>query len=256
MNDIQSILKANNPLLIYKNPKDTEGEVGSSKYKYKTEIFFGGLNSDEIFVGIPTIALNNGEDVRVLFPNEARLRNLTYAVQITANVFVRITRQPRQTDEERAGKIIPPPVVTEMTIENMNLCNMPLMLHSRYCILNEKPSTVLRQMGECQYDQGGYFIIDGSEKVLITRQEGAFNTLWITEQPSDPKNQFYASISSLNPVSRDVKRVSFFWTRERNKGVYFFGKVVGSKYKPSVLEVSIPFVLKPIPIFVLFLLGK
>ena len=251
-NDIQSILKANNPLLIYKNPKDISGEVGSSKYKYKTEIFFGGLDSDQIFVGIPTIALDSGEDVRVLFPNEARLRNLTYAVQITLNVLVRITRQPRQTEEERLNKIIPTPIVVEKLIENMNLCNMPLMLHSRYCILNEKPATVLRQMGECQYDQGGYFIIDGSEKILITRQEGAFNTLWITEQSSDPKNQFYASISSLNPVSRDVKRVSFFWTREKHKGVYFFGKIKSSKYKPSVLEVSIPFVLKPIPIFVLF----
>lgn len=252
MNDITSILKANNPLLIYKNPKDTSGEIGSSKYKYKTEIFFGGIESDQVFVGIPTISLGSGEDVRVLFPNEARLRNLTYSVQVSVNVFVRITRQPKQTEEERLNKIIPQPVITELNIENMNLFNMPLMLHSRYCILNEKPSTVLRQMGECQYDQGGYFIIDGSEKVLVTRQEGAFNTLWITEQPSDPKNQFYASISSLNPVSRDVKRVSFFWSHEKNKGVYFFGKLVRSKYKPSVLEVSIPFVLKPIPIFVLF----
>jgi DNA-directed RNA polymerase II subunit RPB2 len=248
-NDIKSILKANNPLLIYKNPKDTSGIVGA-KYKYKTEIYFGGLNSDEIFVGVPTISLN--EDVRVLFPNEARLRNLTYAVQITMNVFVRITRQPNQTDEERATKTVPQPIIVENTIENMVLCNLPLMLHSRYCMLSEKPLTILRQMGECPYDTGGYFIIDGSEKVLITRQEGAFNTLWITEQASDPKNQFYASISSLNPVTRDIKRVSFFWSREKSKGVYFFGKVVGSRYKPSVLEVSIPFVLKPIPIFVLF----
>ena len=116
-NDIQSILKANNPLLIYKNPKDISGEVGTSKYKYKTEIFFGGLDSDQIFVGIPTIALDSGEDVRVLFPNEARLRNLTYAVQITLNVLVRITRQPRQTEEERLNKIIPTPIVVEKLIE-------------------------------------------------------------------------------------------------------------------------------------------
>jgi DNA-directed RNA polymerase II subunit RPB2 len=246
-NDIKAVLKTNNPLLIYKNPKDITGEVGSSKYKYKTEIYFGGLDGEQVFIGTPTVSLNNGEEVRILYPNEARLRNLTYAVQITANILIRITWQPMQSEG-----VIPAPIVNEILIENMNLCNLPLMLHSRYCILNEKPASVLQQMGECRYDQGGYFIVDGSEKVLITRQEGAFNTLWITEQASDPKNQFYASISSLNPVSHEVKRVSFFWTHERNKGIYFFGQLVGSEYKPSVLEVSIPFVLKPIPIFVLF----
>ena len=105
-------------------------------------------------------------------------------------------------------------------------------------------------MGECPQDQGGYFIIEGSEKVLVTRQEGAFNTLWITEQPRDTANQYYASISSLDPQSRQVKRVTFFWTREQTRMVGFIKKEV--KYKESVLEIGIPNVMKPIPIFVLF----
>jgi DNA-directed RNA polymerase II subunit RPB2 len=44
------------------------------------------------------------------------------------------------------------------------------MLHSRYCILNRKPAEFLQEAGECPYDQGGYFIVDGSEKVLIAQE--------------------------------------------------------------------------------------
>jgi DNA-directed RNA polymerase II subunit RPB2 len=244
---IQATIKSNNPLIILKNPK---GSRDLDNYKYKVEIYIGGLHGDEIFVGTPTVALDN--HVRVLFPNEARLRNLSYKVQIDVNVLVKVYLQPAQNDEQREKKIIPDPIMTEIVIPKLTLCNIPLMLHSRYCMLNGKPASVLKQMGECPYDQGGYFIVDGSEKVLITRQEGAFNTLWINEQPRDPKVDYYASISCLNPVSREVKRVSFYWTREKSSGVYFFGRLIDSKFKPSVLEVSIPYVMKPIPIFVLF----
>jgi DNA-directed RNA polymerase II subunit RPB2 len=85
----------------------------------------------------------------------------------------------------------------------------------------------------------------------VTRQEGAFNTLWIDEQKADLNIQYYASIISLNPKSREVKRVSFYWTREQVRPAAGFGKKA-SIYKPSILEVSIPYIIKPLPIFVLF----
>ena len=99
----------------------------------------------------------------------------------------------------------------------------------------ENPQGFLREIGECQYDQGGYFIVDGSEKVIITRQEDAFNTLKIVVQPRHPKSSMYAAISCLNPTTRQVKRISFTWMKEAN-----------------TLSVSIPMVRKEIPVFVLF----
>ena len=248
--DIKAILKANNPLIILKNPKGYAPPSKTQKYKYRVEIYFGGEETNDIFVGTPTVALNDA--VRILLPNEARLRNLTYSVQVDINILVRITRFPSPTIEDIKAKTLPDAIIEEFTIEKYPLFTIPLMLHSRYCLLSGKPISMLQQMGECPYDQGGYFIVDGSEKVLITRQEGAFNTLWINETPSDPKIQYKASISSLNPESREVKRVDFFWHREKVKGEYNIGQLVDSVFVPSTLLVSIPFVMTPIPIFVLF----
>lgn len=244
--DIQTIVKANNPVLLLKKPKNIP-QLKSAPYKYKLEIYIGGLEGNELFIGTPTLALDGGKDVRLLFPNEARLRNLTYAVQVKCNVHINVYIQPTP---EAGEKVLAEPIKHEIKVEQMPLCSFPLMLHSRYCILNGKATTLLQQMGECPYDQGGYFIIDGSEKILMTRQEGAFNTLWITKQPADPKIEYYGSISCLNPKNREVRRVSFYWSRERVSVTPGFKKTV--IYNQPTLEVSIPYVLKPIPVFILF----
>jgi DNA-directed RNA polymerase II subunit RPB2 len=241
--DLPNIIRAHNPIIILKNHKH-EREAGKTDWTYKCEIFIGGEEGSEIFIGTPTAVLQQGKEVRVLYPNEARLRNLTYGIQIETNIFIRITIRIPPTEEFPSGE-----KVVSLQLPKMTLCSFPLMLHSSYCMLHGKPATLLKEMGECPQDQGGYFIIDGSEKILVTRQEGAFNTLWITEQNNvaDPNVQYYCSIQSLNPVTRDVKRVTFYWTREAIR--YGMKEPI---YKPSVLEVAIPFVLKPLPIFVLF----
>ena len=244
--DLKNIIASHNPLILLHNPKEVRDRGNVTSYKYRTEIYIGGESGDEIFVGTPMVSLEQGQENRVLFPNEARLRNLTYALQIEANVKVNIKIAVPASQENPEGF-----VSHSLNLEKIPLCNIPLMLHSSYCMLHGKPSALLKQMGECPMDQGGYFIVDGSEKVLVTRQEGAFNTLWIAEQPNDEKAQFYASITSLNPKSREVKRVTFFWTREVIRMPQSFS-AKSSVYKPSVLEVSIPFCLKPIPIMVLF----
>lgn len=233
--DLQNIIASNNPII---NLKDQFKESGI--YKYKVEIYIGGVDGSKINIGVPTVRLNNEKDVRLLFPNEARLRNLTYALPVQSDIYYRITIRADEKDET--------PQIIENTVESYPLCNIPLMLHSRYCTLHGKPQTVLESMGECPEDAGGYFIVDGAEKVLITKQEGAFNTLYISEQKHDKNIEYYATIQSLNPYTRDIKRSSFLWTRER--------QTTGSKKSvnvfPSVLEVKLPQVIKPVPIFILF----
>jgi len=232
--DLPAIIQSSNPLI---NLKERIGTT--NKYKYKTEIYVGGKDGKALYIGTPALVLENGETIRALFPNEARLRNLTYALQVDADVLVNVTIQENENSE---------PKQLEPLVLRIELFKIPLMLHSKFCLLGGKPMTVLHEMGECPQDQGGYFIVDGSEKILITRQEGAFNTLWIQEQVREPSVQFYSSVSSMDPLSRSVKRVSFFWTREQTR----ISMMKGPIYKPSVLEVQLPNVLKPIPIFILF----
>jgi DNA-directed RNA polymerase II subunit RPB2 len=229
--DLISIVKSQNPILILKDLINAE----TSTYKYKVEIFVGGIDGTAIEIGTPTVSLQNTDEVRVLFPNEARLRNLTYASQVYADIIVKIT----YTTSSGAVVDISPP---EETFQKWPLFKIPIMLQSRYCILNNKPREFLREAGECPYDNGGYFIIDGAEKVLITRQEQAFNTLYVTPQ-TDPKVSVYASISCLSAETRQVKRIAFALMRHVEKENFT---------AHATIQVSLPFVRKTIPLFVLF----
>jgi DNA-directed RNA polymerase II subunit RPB2 len=124
-----------------------------------------------------------------------------------------------------------------MTYRDIPLFKMPIMLHSSYCVLHNKPRIFLKEAGECPYDHGGYFIIEGAEKVLVTKQEQAFNTFYITpkvKDPKDPQSKLFATISCLNPVSRRVKRVTF------------------RQHRDDKILVGLPFVRDPVPLFIVF----
>ena len=227
--DMSSIIRSQNPILILKELLNDK----TGLYKYRVEIFVGGEDGSAIEVGTPTISLQDSHEVRVLYPNEARLRNLTYCSTVYATIAVKIT----YTDE--GGE------TTQLPVEpflKWPLFKLPIMLHSRYCILHNKPKEFLREVGECPYDNGGYFIVDGAEKILITRQEQAFNTLYITPQ-TDPKVAVYASISCLSAETRQVKRMAFALMRHVDKE--------GFTAHPTI-QVSLPFVRKPVPLFLLF----
>ena len=225
--DIVRVIQANNPLILMKE------EIPNTKeYQYKLEIFVGGLDGKAVHITTPTIALKNGEEIRVLLPNEARLRNLTYQAEVMVDITVRITYN---SQGGVTSKIPADERVQEIQIEKWPLFKIPILLHSRYCILNNKPEAFLREAGECPYDQGGYFIIDGSERVLVTVQEAAFNTLYLKEQVRDPKVSVYGTINCISPTTRVAKRVSFYYSRDK-----------------ETIEVRIPFVRKAVPLFVVF----
>lgn len=223
--DIPAILKSNNPILLLKELNPSTGT-----YMYRVEIFIGGRTGEEIEIGAPTIALQKGKEVRILFPNEARLRNLTYSSTVYATIRVELTiTLPDQAAAAAAAE----PIILEF--KRMPLFQLPILLHSRNCVLHGKPGSFLKEAGECPQDQGGYFIVEGAEKVLITRQEQAFNTLYVQKQPNNDKVETYGNITCLSSETRQVKVVTFNWVRSTD-----------------TLVVSLPYVRKPLPVFMLF----
>ena len=233
--DLPAIIKGENPIILLHEPLGTTGI-----YKYKAEIFIGGIDGANLYIGTPTISLQDSKEIRALFPNEARLRNLTYSSAVEADIVIRLTYSTPNPGGRGVTQreVILDPIADPIQygyLTKFPLFRLPIMLHSRYCLLHDKPSAFIKEAGECQYDYGGYFIVDGSEKVLITHQEQAFNTLNITPQERDPKVEIFSSISCLNPTTRRVKRVAFGLMRREN-----------------TLLVSLPLVRKPVPIFVVF----
>ena len=225
--DMINIIRTRNPVLMLKDRYE-----GTNQYKYEVRIYIGGKEGSEVEIGTPTVSLQNTADVRLLFPNEARLRNLTYASTVYANILVEIKYTYRDETGNLVTADISPPA---NSFENFPLFKMPIMLHSRYCLLHGKPQEFLRQAGECVHDNGGYFIVGGAEKVLITKQEQAFNTLYITPQPADPKIKHFATIACLDPKTRQVKRTTLTYMR-----------------RTDTIEIGLPMIRKSVPIFIMF----
>jgi DNA-directed RNA polymerase II subunit RPB2 len=240
--DLGAIISANNPILLLKDL--IKHPSVHNQYTYRVEIYVGGQTSNDITIGTPTVSLQNTEEVRVLYPNEARLRGMTYATTVYTDIFVRIVYS--FMNDQNMLESIP----YEQTFKAYPLFKLPVMLHSSLCSLHGKSRAFMQQVGECPQDHGGYFIVNGSEKVLITRQEQAFNTLYTSLQKSDPVVKVYATIQCLSPQTRQVKRVSFALMRDKNR---FIEDATNMKFPPhGELMVSIPFVRKPLPLFVLF----
>jgi len=94
--------------------------------------------------------------VRTIFPLEARTRNLTYC----APMFVEMT-----------------PVLNNIESETMvvNFGDLPVMVKSKICPLAQLSKAELIDMGEDPDDPGGYFIINGTERILVLVEEIAPN---------------------------------------------------------------------------------
>ena len=101
-----------------------------------------------------------------LNPAEARHRNLTYEsclyVEVQKSAFNALTHEPE-------GE----PVTTVEWIGNV-----PIMVHSTYCRLKDTTDKDKVTYGECVFDQGGYFVINGSEKVVIAQERQAYNRVY------------------------------------------------------------------------------
>jgi DNA-directed RNA polymerase II subunit RPB2 len=245
--EIPDTILSENPLVILKKPLDTSKARNYNSpltaFKYRTEIYVGGPATQPedlaMDVGNPIITLDDGKTIRRMFPNEARLRNLTYASQFRADILIRTTFSD-VVDGEFVSK---EPV--ELTIPNFPLFKLPILLRSKLCATHESTQQLLQEMGECRNDQGGYFIVDGAEKVLITRQEQAFNTVFVQLKPAnDLITKTYASVVCQHPVTKRTGRVSLFRLHQRDQ------------VEDGAIRVSIPQIMGAIPLFVVFrLLG-
>ncbi|MBI2546989.1 MAG: DNA-directed RNA polymerase subunit B'' [Candidatus Aenigmarchaeota archaeon] len=122
------------------------------------------LKLGDFKIGEPTVKEADGS-VRTILPSEARLRNLTYA----APMYVEITPVINKQEGE--------PVI-------VNFGDMPVMLKSKICPLAQMSKEQLIEAGEDPDDPGGYFIVNGTERILILVEEIASNRIIVTKAGS------------------------------------------------------------------------
>jgi DNA-directed RNA polymerase II subunit RPB2 len=121
----------------------------------------------------PTIFENNGA-VTPMYPNDARLRNLTYAAPIYTDIIATYTmRVPRLDGGE------PIITVSRRTLPHVQVGRIPVLVGSDYCVLRDTPEKTPRELGECSEDIGGYFIIQGGERVIISQERMSENVPFV-----------------------------------------------------------------------------
>jgi DNA-directed RNA polymerase II subunit RPB2 len=199
------VLNENRKFEIIKNYKDTEIE------KYHIRIYVGGKNSDEIFLSKPII-YNKGA-ATPLYPNEARLKDYNYVSRLSANVYIYYTHL------DKSGEV---KWEKEVKYESVDIGDIPIMLHSKLCVLHDKPAEVLREMGECPYDHGGYFIIDGKEKVVIAQERIATNTFFIEEVDDKKQGEKFKTVGLIRCTSADnalFPKATRFFVYRNDQGV-------------------------------------
>ncbi len=128
------------------------------------------IRLDKIEVKEPTVREADGSQSPV-YPMEARIRNLTYA----SRMFLYMTPIKRKTKDE-------PESPMEQT--KVFIGYLPIMLKSKKCALYNRSRDSLIKLGEDPSDPGGYFIINGSERVIVTQEDLAPNRILIEKVTS------------------------------------------------------------------------
>ena len=237
---IPEIIKLNNPITMIKLDDINKNLI------VKVEIFVGGEEGDNIYVDRP-IAFENGAP-KLITPNDARMKNLTYETHIFAKIIVKIT------DDKNVVKVV--------EFNNIAIGSIPIMLHSDICLLKNNGSDILKLLGECPYDTGGYFIIDGKEKVIIAQENIVTNKLFISKLKDDDVNGFsYKGVIRCIADKGSVKpfNVEFYYvdTPMLKNGLYRDDDVkiqymTSKKYLYGSILVSLPSFTEKIPLFILF----
>lgn len=136
----------------------------------------------------PQIHENNGA-TKLMLPQEARLRNFTYASTMTVDLQIQYVI--RNTDKMDA------PTIINKTLPKINIGKMPIMLKSSVCVLTQNSHIPHQYTGECPMDCGGNFIIKGSEKVVLGQERAAENRVYCFDGKNTTKWTWYAEIKSV-----------------------------------------------------------
>ena len=129
-------------------------------------IFLGGRKGDEITYHPPVDETGNA-----ILPHQCRLDNKTYALTIRMNVEIEY-----EIKQERIVR----------RFEDIALAQLPLMLKSSLCYLTSMTSDQLYDVGECRFELGGYFVIGGAEKALLTQERLADNMFYAGKRKEVP----------------------------------------------------------------------
>jgi DNA-directed RNA polymerase II subunit RPB2 len=220
---IFNIFRENNPIRFIEHTDEANADT-----RNECRLYLGGKDGTKIYFGKPVIY--DDERSHYMYPNDARLRNMTYGITIHYEVDVDYIYYEDGKKTEHSTTLG----------EKILLGKFPIMLQSDLCILHSLNKEVRFNMGECRNDYGGYFIIDGKEKVIVSQETFADNMLYVKINKAD---DLYSHSAEIRSVSEDASKPI------RTTAV----KIVSPSpsYSNNQIVVVVPNVRKPVPLFIL-----
>jgi len=207
----------------------SEQDYDQKSGKYALELF---ITFENFHIYRPQIHENNGA-IKLMFPQEARLRNFTYASAMTIDINVKYVI--------RNGENLENAQTIYKTLPKIHIGKLPIMLKSTICVLNQYKHVENTHTGECKYDAGGYFIINGSEKTVLGQERAAENRVYCYHiGKNQTKYTWSAEIKSVPDFKCISPKQINVMMSSKNNGFGF----------PIVVQ--IPRVKQPIPLFVVF----
>lgn len=115
--------------------------------------------------------------LRDITPMEVRMRSITYE----SPIYLEMIKVENGVEKEK---------------ENVYIGNLPIMLKSKYCYLNGKNRKELIETFEDPDDPGGYFLVNGTERVVVIVEDLAPNKLFVEKQSKNKAIEFIGKIFS------------------------------------------------------------
>ena len=223
-NQIQQTIEMFNPLLIV---SDHDYIKEHNLHRLEIEITFENFS-----IYRPQIYENNGS-TKIMFPQEARLRNFSYSSAMTIDLNIKYT--------VRNGENYKNVLNYQKKIKNVHIGKLPIMLKSDLCVLNQYKHLDHNETGECYMDPGGYFIINGSEKTCISQERAAENQIYCFNiEKNNNKWSWKAEMKCIPDWKCISPKQITMYIASRNNG---YG---------NAIYLQIPRIKIPIPLFIIF----
>jgi len=181
----------------------------------------------------PTIFENNGA-ITPMYPNDARLRNITYAAPIYVDIHITTTMYDPVTGSKETRN---------RALQRIHVGKIPVLVGSKFCMLCETPEKTPKDLGECSTDPGGYFIIQGGERIIISQERMAENRMFV-----------FRNSKSRNKEAEKIECKSIGLDNEgapKSISVMILHNVK-NPLAPEHIRVSLPRIKAEIPLFVMF----
>ena len=222
----------------------SEQDFDIESKKYALELF---ITFENFHIYRPQIHENNGA-IKLMFPQEARLRNFTYASATTIDINIKyiVRNGPNLENMQTFYKTIP----------KVHIGKLPIMLKSNICVLSQYKHFENTQTGECKFDAGGYFIINGSEKTVLGQERAAENRVYCFNiAKNDTKYTWKAEVKSVPDFKCISPKQINMMVRSKNsisKSEDSKGCEIKTKGLSNAICVELPRVKQPIPLFIVF----